>query len=220
MDMLVNVIDSITLFKEKSWSIMMLFPHDELRVNEDFKLVKLGDLVKERKENMGTEKDGELNYVGLENIESGTGRLVNFSPKPASDIKSGSKRFELGDILYGRLRPNLNKVFLNEVISNGRCSTEILVLEPDIKKVNPMYLSELLRTKEINTRIVDLIKGAALPRVNISDLLALEVPLPKLDKQNDMANMIKKKRTELEEHIRQAEIIPIELNKMIVSAYS
>lgn len=218
--MLVNVIDSITLFKEKSWSIMMLFPHDELRVNEDFKLVKLGDLVKERKENMGTEKDGELNYVGLENIESGTGRLVNFSPKPASDIKSGSKRFELGDILYGRLRPNLNKVFLNEVISNGRCSTEILVLEPDIKKVNPMYLSELLRTKEINTRIVDLIKGAALPRVNISDLLALEVPLPKLDKQNDMANMIKKKRTELEEHIRQAEIIPIELNKMIVSAYS
>ncbi|NSJ46833.1 restriction endonuclease subunit S [Enterocloster clostridioformis] len=218
--MLVNVIDSITLFKEKSWSIMMLFPHDELRVNEDFKLVKLGDLVKERKENMGTEKDGELNYVGLENIESGTGRLVNFSPKPASDIKSGSKRFELGDILYGRLRPNLNKVFLNEVISNGRCSTEILVLEPDIKKVNPMYLSELLRTKEMNTRIVDLIKGAALPRVNISDLLALEVPLPKLDKQNDMANMIKKKRIELEEHIRQAEIIPIELNKMIVSAYS
>lgn len=198
----------------------MLFPHDELRVNEDFKLVKLGDLVKERKENMGTEKDGELNYVGLENIESGTGRLVNFSPKPASDIKSGSKRFELGDILYGRLRPNLNKVFLNEVISNGRCSTEILVLEPDIKKVNPMYLSELLRTKEMNTRIVDLIKGAALPRVNISDLLALEVPLPKLDKQNDMANMIKKKRIELEEHIRQAEIIPIELNKMIVSAYS
>ena len=220
MDMLVNVIDSITLFKEKSWSIMMLFPHDELRVNEDFKLVKLGDLVKERKENMGTEKDGDLNYVGLENIESGTGRLVNFSPKPASDIKSGSKRFELGDILYGRLRPNLNKVFLNEVISNGRCSTEILVLEPDIKKVNPMYLSELLRTKEMNTRIVDLIKGAALPRVNISDLLALEVPLPKLDKQNDMANMIKKKRIELEEHIRQAEIIPIELNKMIVSAYS
>jgi type I restriction enzyme M protein len=218
--MLVNVIDSITLFKEKSWSIMMLFPHDELRVNEDFKLVKLGDLVKERKENMGTEKDGDLNYVGLENIESGTGRLVNFSPKPASDIKSGSKRFELGDILYGRLRPNLNKVFLNEVISNGRCSTEILVLEPDIKKVNPMYLSELLRTKEMNTRIVDLIKGAALPRVNISDLLALEVPLPKLDKQNDMANMIKKKRIELEEHIRQAEIIPIELNKMIVSAYS
>lgn len=218
--MLVNVIDSITLFKEKSWSIMMLFPHDELRVNEDFKLVKLGDLVKERKEYMGTEKDGDLNYVGLENIESGTGRLVNFSPKPASDIKSGSKRFELGDILYGRLRPNLNKVFLNEVISNGRCSTEILVLEPDIKKVNPMYLSELLRTKEMNTRIVDLIKGAALPRVNISDLLALEVPLPKLDKQNDMANMIKKKRIELEEHIRQAEIIPIELNKMIVSAYS
>lgn len=218
--MLVNVIDSITLFKEKSWSIMMLFPHDELQVNEDFKLVKLGDLVKERKENMGTEKDGDLNYVGLENIESGTGRLVNFSPKPASDIKSGSKRFELGDILYGRLRPNLNKVFLNEVISNGRCSTEILVLEPDIKKVNPMYLSELLRTKEMNTRIIDLIKGAALPRVNISDLLALEVPLPKLDKQNDMANMIKKKRIELEEHIRQAEIIPIELNKMIVSAYS
>lgn len=218
--MLINVIDNATLFSEKSWSIMTLFPHDSLKVNNDFRLVRLSEIVKERKESVGAEKKGILNYVGLENIEAGTGRLINYVPKPASDIKSGTKRFSIGDILYGRLRPNLNKVLLNDNIEDGRCSTEILVLEPMTDKVVPLYLAEILRTKEMNARIVDLIKGAALPRIGISDLLSLEIPIPSIDRQKEIAKVILKKREELEEHIRMAKIIPEELNAMMVKAYS
>lgn len=198
----------------------MLFPHDSLKVNDDYKLVKLSEIVNERKESVSAEKDGFLNYVGLENIEAGTGRLVNYEPKPAGEIKSGTKKFYEGDILYGRLRPNLNKVLLNTSIEDGRCSTEILVLEPVLEKVDPLYLSELLRTKEMNNRIIDLIKGAALPRVGISDLLSLDVPITSIEKQKEMAEIIRRKRDELEEHIRMAKVIPEELNMMMIEAYS
>ncbi len=218
--MQVNIVNSQKLFAEEAWSITMLLPHDQIQTNKEFKLVKLGTLVEEIKELLKAENEGTVNYIGLENIETGTGRLVNYYPRTASEIKSTSKRFEVGDILYGRLRPNLNKVFLNNSITNGRCSTEILVLRPKTQKVNSLYLSELLRTKEMNNRIVELIKGAALPRVNSSDLLSMEIPLPRLEKQNELAKIIARKRDELEEHIRQVELIPKELNQIILNAYT
>lgn len=198
----------------------MLFPHDELKINDGYKLVKLKDLVKERKESVSAESEGNINYVGLENIESKTGRLVNYAPRPAVDIKSGSKKFQKGDILFGRLRPNLNKVLFNTDIDDGRCSTEILVLEPNSDVINPIYLSEIMRTEEINGRIVDLVKGAALPRVGITDLLNVEIPIPDVEKQNEISDIIVKKREELEEHIRLAQSIPMELDRMLVGAYS
>ena len=218
--MLINIVTSSDLFNASSWSIMTFIPQTAIAVNNECELIKLGEIVRERKENMGIQTDGFLNYVGLENIEPWTGRLVSYSAKKACEVKSACKKFEVGDILYGRLRPNLNKAYLNMNIPDGRCSTEIIVLEPIKEKVNPVYLVELLRTKEINERIVNLIKGAALPRVNISDLLSIEIPIPKIEVQNDLANRINQKRIELEEHIRQAQEIPLELNQMIVAAYS
>ncbi|MDD2763078.1 MAG: restriction endonuclease subunit S [Opitutaceae bacterium] len=65
-------------------------------------------------------------YVGLEHVESGAFRL-NRSAAPA-DFKSNSYRFVCGDVLYGKLRPYLDKAVVAP--SDGVCSTEILVLRP------------------------------------------------------------------------------------------
>ena len=76
-----------------------------------FPLMALGDIVEERKEFMNPQSftDTLLNYLGLENIASNTGDLVNYKQKYGEEIRSRSKKFYPDDVLYGRLRPYLNK---------------------------------------------------------------------------------------------------------------
>src|SRR6185437_1285578 len=56
-------------------------------------------------------------YVGLENIESRTGRLISINEEMGD---SDAKFFEKKDILFGKLRPYLAKVGLASF--EGRCS--------------------------------------------------------------------------------------------------
>lgn len=219
--MITNVVFSKEMFFKNVWSVQFFLPQEEIQINNEYRLVKIEDLVSERKESIAlTSEDYDVNYIGLENIESNTGRLVSFFPKCGTDIKSTCKKFYKNDILYGRLRPNLNKVLLADNFDSGVCTTEILVLIPNLNLVNPIYLAELLRTTIINKRIVNMIKGAALPRVSMSDLKQLEIPIPSLEKQNLYAEEILRKRAELEEHIKLAQMIPVELDQYISSAFT
>ena len=218
--MISNIIKSSDLFHKNVWSVQFFLPQKDFQIKDDYQLVKVGDLVYERKESIAlTADDFDVNYVGLENIEAKTGRIVSFVPKHGAEIKSTCKRFDAGDILYGRLRPNLNKVYYNDIFSEGVCTTEIIVLTPNLDKVDPVYLTELLRTELINQRIVGLIKGAALPRVSMADLAQLAIPIPSLEKQHKLAAEIARRRAELDEHIRIAKQIPAEIDTFITAAF-
>jgi len=88
-------------------------------------------------------------FVGLDAIESATGRLVasgnNESPK------STKSAFEISDILYGKLRPNLNKVWLADQC--GICSTDILVLRCNAGMALPGFVASLLLSKKFNGQV-------------------------------------------------------------------
>ena len=76
-----------------------------------FPRVAISEIATRVSESMNpSDSDGQLTYVGLENIESNSGCLVGEVVSAASDIKSLKSRFEPNDVLYGKLRPNLNKV--------------------------------------------------------------------------------------------------------------
>lgn len=218
--MITNTVSSSDLFLKNVWSVQFFLPQEELRTNSEFNLIKLEKLIYERRESITlTDEDKDVNYIGLENIEAKTGRVVSFSPKQGEEIKSTCRRFFKGDILYGRLRPTLNKVYYNDCFEEGVCTTEILVLSPILEKINPVYLAELLKTEVINRRIVGLIKGAALPRIAMADLKQIALPIPSLKKQNEIADKILRKRKELEEHIKLAQEIPMDIDKYLTAAY-
>lgn len=87
-------------------------------------------------------KTGEVFYVGLENIESNSGRIIGDPVTKYEEIKSLKNIFHLGDILYGKLRPNLNKVWLAD--REGICSTDILVFRGKQNSINNFYWYLLL----------------------------------------------------------------------------
>jgi type I restriction enzyme S subunit len=68
----------------------------------------------------------QLPYVGLENIESNTARFIGSTEQQS--MKSSTFRFSDQHVLYGRLRPYLNKVLVPDF--EGHCSTEIFPIKP------------------------------------------------------------------------------------------
>ncbi|WJE29652.1 restriction endonuclease subunit S [Bacillus altitudinis] len=124
------------------------------------------------------EEQTTLQYLGLENIESKTGRYI---PTEDVDIDGSAIKFFKGNVLFGKLRPYLTKVLLAEF--NGRCSTEILVLETLSSIINNAYLKSLLLTPNFIDEINSSTYGSKMPRANWSFIGNTLIPLPPLSEQ-------------------------------------
>ena len=88
-------------------------------------------------------------------------------------MKSSTFKFSPDHLLFGRLRPYLNKVMLPEFV--GHCSTEIIPLKP-----HPELSRQFLQYWFLMDRTVDAIDatstGTRMPRANISAVLELDFP--------------------------------------------
>ena len=129
--------------------------------------------------------NGPVTYIGLENIEKNTGEITGgIVTESPSEIKSLKNMFKPSDILYGKLRPNLNKVWLAD--REGICSTDIFVIEPCEKGVEPVLYAYLFRSKRFNDAVMKQLKGAQLPRVGWSSFAEIQIPLPPLEVQKEI----------------------------------
>ncbi|MFM5732822.1 restriction endonuclease subunit S [Aeromonas caviae] len=165
-----------------------------------YDMIELRQLVSEKKGAIDPQKQGErqISYLGLENVRSQTGELVGFEPRAASSIKSRSKIFGLGDILFGRLRPELNKVYLVDgEPSEGICSGEFIVLAPITSRVNARYVRHIIASPFVTKFIEKFRVGASLPRIAADDLLGIKVPVPPLEVQEQIARRLAEMDQEL-----------------------
>ncbi|MBX3424254.1 MAG: restriction endonuclease subunit S [Pirellulales bacterium] len=138
----------------------------------------LGQLVSPSKEKIEPSRCPDAPYLSLEHIESGTNRIE--SKGVASDVKSTKAVFHRGDVLYGKLRPYLNKVTIPDF--DGVCSTDILVFRPSTG-VLPEYLLRFLSESSFVQYATDHQKGNSLPRVAFGDLAKYPLPLPPFAEQ-------------------------------------
>lgn len=119
-----------------------------------------------------------LPYVGMEDVESHTGRFLGtLDPQP---VKSSTFKFNDGHVLYGRLRPYLNKVLVPDF--SGHCSTEIFPLKPnpELDKSFVFYWLTMGNTVEQINRTCT---GARMPRANMNEVMTFQIPLPSLPEQ-------------------------------------
>jgi len=93
----------------------------------------------------------------------------------ASDIRSTKARFNAGDVLYGKLRPYLNKVVRPEF--GGICSTDFLVFG-ESPAIDRGYLAHYLNQLWVADRAHHLSSGVELPRVAWKSLGELPITYP------------------------------------------
>lgn len=190
--MWMETVDMPTFLASGRWKVEFFEP-TTLRLAESvYTLIRIGDLVVERGEALDPQEypDHTFHFLGLEHVESHTGDLVGYAPARGKTIKSRSKVFREHDLLYGRLRPYLNKVMVAESpLSTGICSGEFYVLVPDQKRIEPRFLRELLASRFVSGRTANRQTGSALPRLQIDDLLEIAVPVPPLEVQRALADV-------------------------------
>ena len=129
-----------------------------------------------------------LPYLGLEDIESQTGKV---SQRKFEGIGNGgistTFAFDTRHVLYGKLRPYLNKVALPNF--EGRCTTELIPLLPQ-EELDRHYLAWLLRRNETVDAAMREKTGSRMPRANMDIILSLVVPIPPLPEQKRIAAIL------------------------------
>ena len=131
------------------------------------------------------ENPEDLFYIGLEHIEKDLGILT---PNAGIDLISTVKnKFEENNILYGKLRPYLNKVYLSK--ESGVCSTDILVFKIS-EKVLGKFIHQFMLSREFVNDMSNNTSGVNLPRVSTKYIENYLVPLPSLDEQAQIVKEI------------------------------
>jgi type I restriction enzyme S subunit len=162
------------------------------KLPEGWKWVRLGEVCQEDKL-IVSGADSKLPFVGLEMVESESGK-IDMSARTTEGI-STCYSFDTRHILYGKLRPYLNKVALPNF--QGRCSTELVPLFPKNTACRE-YVSLLLKRKETVDYVMTEATGSRMPRANMQHLLNMQIPLPPLAEQRRIAAIVDEKLTSVQ----------------------
>jgi type I restriction enzyme S subunit len=117
-------------------------------------------------------QEQDLPYIGLEHVEPHSMKLTHSGS--AKEVKSSSNRFSKGDVLYGKMRPYLNKVWVAEF--DGLCSTEFLVF-PKQDGLQSAFLAYRLNASDFVGFANGLVNGER-PRVDFDKIASFPILLP------------------------------------------
>lgn len=141
-------------------------------------------------------------YIGLEHIEKESGKLLGFEYVNEIDLKSNKFKFTSEHVLYGKLRPYLNKVCLPNF--NGVCSTDIIPIKPRQNISDKYFLAFLMRMDFFVKEATIKSAGANLPRISPNILEKFKVYVPPLSLQQQFAEIVNKTEA-LKEKQKQSE---------------
>ncbi len=128
---------------------------------------------------------GTTPYVGLEHLAQGFPAFVGCGIE--NDVKSSKTAFEIGDILFGKLRPYLRKG--THADFDGISSTDILVFRAN-GRCESGFLKYLIHCDEFINHAKSTTSGVQHPRTSWSSLKVFQLSLPTLREQKKIAHIL------------------------------
>lgn len=127
--------------------------------------------------------ESQTNPVALENIESWTGRFIT----TGTEFDGKGIAFHKDDILFGKLRPYLAKVFKAE--DSGEAVGDFFVMRPQ-PKINPQYAAFLLRSEDFIEIVDGSTFGSKMPRASWEFMGSVKMPVPPSLEQQAIADFL------------------------------
>lgn len=158
-------------------------------------------LIMDRIEGIGL----EIPYIGLEHIESCTGKIVSDTKHSLSEEQAAEgldARFRAGDVLFGKLRPYLAKVLLSSF--DGRCSSEFLVLRSR-GEISPAYLAYQLISQGFIAWINSMTYGTKMPRASPNQVMGAPIAIPDADEQSAISTFLDRETAKIDALIEKKE---------------
>lgn len=160
----------------------------DLSLKAGWKMVKFGEVVKNANlAERDPEAHGIERIVGLEHLDPENLHIRRWDP--VSDGTSFTRRFVPGQTLFGKRRAYQRKVAYAEF--EGLCSGDILTFEPKDRKVLlPELLPWICQSNAFFDHALGTSAGSLSPRTSWTALKNFEFPLPPLEEQKRMAEIL------------------------------
>lgn len=174
------------------------FAHRGKSLPDGWRWVRLGDVLRLRNQIVHPRDlpSGSETFVGLEHIEPDTGRRIGALQVELSELTGRKPRFFSGDIVYGYLRPYLNKVWIAEF--DGLSSVDQYAYGVDTASAIPEYVAFFMRSAAfIKNSAVGKTPGW-LPRIRKEEVASVVVPLPPLAEQYRIAEALGNQMAEVD----------------------
>lgn len=142
--------------------------------------------------------DKDLKKIALENIESKTGKLIDTN----TEFAGTGIEFNKDDILFGKLRPYLAKVYLSDF--HGEAVGDFYVFTPNLSEVNPIFS----KYRILDYSFIDLVSsstyGAKMPRASWDFISNLMFAVPPLKEQEKIVDYIEKNVSVIDKKVANA----------------
>lgn len=148
-----------------------------------------------------------LPFIGMEHVEAHTMKLMG--TVPAFTMSSNAVHFHPGDVLYGRLRPYLNKVLVAEF--EGMCSAEFIPLTTP-EGVDPRYLAYSLNSAPFVSFASHINEGDR-PRVDFGEIGNYRLGIPPSREQRQIVEAIESHFTRLDAAVATLERVKANLKR-------
>ena len=125
-------------------------------------------------------------YVGLEHLDPSTIHLRQWGHP--SDVTGQKLVFKKGDVIFGRRRAYQRKLAVAEF--DGICSAHAMVVRAKPKMILPEFLPFFLQSDMFMERAIEISVGSLSPTINWKTLKVEEFPLPPLDEQKRIAEIL------------------------------
>lgn len=132
--------------------------------------------------------------IGLENIEGKTGRYIETN----TEFEGDGVAFDVNDIVYGKLRPYLQKVWLATFAGNAVGDFFVFHSKQNCES---KYLQYLMLSDGFTSECNGATLGAKMPRVSSDFILTLRYFLPPFAEQQAIASYLDKKCGEIDKAI-------------------
>lgn len=163
-------------------------------IPEGWKVVRFKHIASIKSNLVQPDKYMKYPQIAPDNIEKDTGRLLSHQTVEESGVISGNHLFYRGQILYSKIRPNLNK--LTVAPFNGLCSADMYPIESKLPTLFMVY--SMLSTyfvSQVSLIIQDRVK---MPKINQEELGEIKVAVPSQQEMLTIADYLDSKCSEID----------------------
>lgn len=184
--------------KLKKYMLQNMFPQDGEKVPkirfegftndwEQRKWIDTVDISTEMVDPTSGEFD-DMPHIAPGNIESFTGRILdNVKSVKEEQLISGKFRFRPGDVVYGKINPQLGKYFYARV--DGLTSADAYVFNGK-NGISQKFLFSLLQTADFFKYSVSVSKRSGMPKINRDELNTYSFLAPNAEEQNKIGDFL------------------------------
>ena len=179
---------------------------EETHLPKGWAAAPLRQVIQPRNDKVKPSDHPEARFIGMDHVESHSTKILGFLPAMA--LKSSAASFRAGDVLYGRLRPYLNKVAQPNF--NGLASAEFIVF-PNTPLISSNFLKHRLNAADFVSFASHLNEGDR-PRVSFDQISEFAILIPPPSEQCRIVAKIEELFSELDKGVESLKTARAKLN--------